>query len=148
MRLVYFLLRICTVAALIVISPCAVTHPLRYRHLHTAFQVFSHIVWCVAICYRSIIAILSCSSTLKNFVYFLIHVFSLGIYHNSRFHTPYMFSADFCFFPGAAISLERASSYVFIGHISLCRQLSQGHRHHHEGAVVTTVHTSSIGKTN
>jgi hypothetical protein len=44
MRLVYFLLRICATAALIVIGPYAVTHPLRYHHLHTAFQVSSHIV--------------------------------------------------------------------------------------------------------
>jgi hypothetical protein len=66
MSLAYFLLRICAAAALIVISPYAVTHPLRYHHLHTAFQVSSHI----AICYRSIIAILSCNSAFKNFVFF------------------------------------------------------------------------------
>jgi len=74
--------------------------------------------------------------------------FSLGICLNSRFHTPYIFSAECRFFPGAAISLERVSNYVFIVHNSLYRQLSQGHRHHHGGTAVTTVQTSSVGKTN
>lgn len=50
MRLVYFLLRICAAAALIVISPYAVTHTLRYHHLHITFLVSSHIVSLVC-CY-------------------------------------------------------------------------------------------------
>jgi hypothetical protein len=48
--MVYFLLRIYAAAALIMISPYTVTHPLRYHHLHTAFQVSSHIVILVC-CY-------------------------------------------------------------------------------------------------
>jgi len=120
---VYFLLRICAAAVLIVLSPYAVTYPLRYHHLHTAFQVSSHI----ATCYRSIIAVLSCNSTLKNFVFFFrIHFFTLEfiLILDSILLTCFLQIA--VFFPGAAISLERVSSYVFIGHISLCRQLSQG----------------------
>jgi hypothetical protein len=60
-----------------------------------------------------------------------------------------MFSADCCFFPGAAISLERVSSYVFICDISLCRPaVVPRPQTLLYCTVVTTVHTSAVGKTN
>jgi len=144
---VYFLPRICAAAALIVISPYAVTHSLRYHHLHTAFQVSSHI----AICYRSTIAILSCNSTFKSFVFFFVStLFPLEfiLILDSIFLTCFLQIAVFfsrcCHFARTCFQLRVHRPYFAMPAVVPRPR----HRHHHGGTVVTTVHSSSVGKTN